>query len=53
MSAQSEVTQSPRRAYELIRFAAVTVLMMGAIVAAPIPFLLGYIYLCGRVHACL
>jgi hypothetical protein len=39
--------------YVLVRFAIVTLFMMGAIIAAPFPLLLGYIYGCGWAHMCL
>ena len=36
-----------------IRFVVVTLFMMGAILAAPFPLLLGYIYGCGWAHLCI
>lgn len=44
--------QNPNQTHGL-RFVIVTLLMMGAILAAPVPLLLGYIYGCGWAHMCL
>ena len=44
--------QEPSQTYGL-RFVIVTLLMMGGILAAPFPLLLGYIYGCGWAHMCL
>ena len=48
-----QTLQTPSQTFGLIRFTVVTFLMLGAIVAAPFPLLLGYVYGCGWAHICL